>query len=231
MLPADNELEQRGGIMGLKKKYFLPVVLLIGLMGCAEKRRAENFIRSGRGVRGIDNQGYPVNPIQGSSAGRVFALTSFAYPEDIKLFLSYAYEVPQESVIQNVALVGDIYPLRGGQFSPDSWLEVVVEDNLSAEFGLFQVGFSPQRGGSVNGYVSNSDFNVQFQDPQIGAIILEGRIMYDTLQGSVAFIPGQSPYNVLPSNQRVVLGQFNGIERCWLFRCDNNFPIYTNPQH
>ncbi len=105
MLPADNELEQRGGIMGLKKKYLLPVVFLIGLMGCAEKRRAENFIRSGRGVRGVDNQGVPFNPVQGSSAGKIFALTSFAYPEDITAFLTSAYEVPQESIIQNVALV------------------------------------------------------------------------------------------------------------------------------
>lgn len=233
MLPSDNELELKGGIMGLKKKYFLPVVLLIGLMGCAEKRRAENFIRSGRGIRSIDNQGVPVNPVYGSSAGRVFALTSFTHPEDIKLFLSYAYEVPQESIIQNVALVGDIYPLGGSQFSPDSWLEVVVQDDLSAELGLFQVGFSPQRGGSINGYVSNSNFNVQFQDPQIGSIILDGRIMYGTtIQGSVTFIPGQSAYNILPSNQRVVLGEFNGIEYCWLFRCDNNYPnVYTKSQH
>ncbi len=62
---------------------------------------------------------------------------------------------------------------------------MVVEDNLSAELGLYQVGFSPQRGGSVNGDVSNSNFSVQFQDPQIGSIILEGDIMYgSTIQGS-----------------------------------------------
>ncbi len=209
-------------ILAVKKRYFLFLLLLVGFSGCSEKRRSQDF-RKFRGIQRLDNQGNYSNPVRGSSAGKFFRFSSLPHQEDIKLFLSYAYDVPQDSVISDVALVGDIYPLNGSQFSLDSWFEVVVEDNLSHEYGAFQVGFSPQRSGaSIRGSVSNNHFNVEFQDPSMGSMNLNGQIIVSTgtnrtIQGQVVFTPIQR-YDFF-SNRRIVLGNFVGVNYCWLFRC------------